>query len=385
MVPWARRLSPWGVDVLLGLAVTLALSVVIASEQGGQQRPDAVAYLWAVGLGALMLMRQRFPRLVLGLTAFGLFAYYAAGYPAVGVAVPVAAALFSAAEAGRLVAALTTAATVVTVSVSFRLLEGQEVAYVLGYDLVPHLTLMAAAVALGDSLRSRRASQAQQREITELTARQYAREVERRAQHERLDIARDLHDSIGHAVAVISLHSDVAREALGRDELASARALDLIKEASRQAMRELRRTVTLLRTPGEPAPTPGALTDLNSLTRPAQDAGIQVETEIRLPERPLPLTVERAAYRIVQEAVTNVIRHSGATRLRITLTAAGDTLRVEVVDNGSGNGSGHEPARQGRGLPGMAERARALGGALTARREPSGFTVRADLPLPEGT
>ncbi|WP_084958450.1 sensor histidine kinase [Thermoactinospora rubra] len=371
------RIPPRGVDALVGAGVTLAVSVVISAGQGGRQHPDALAYVWAAGLGALMLIRRHHPRTVLALSALGLFAYYAAGYPAVGLAVPVAAALFSAAEAGRLRAAVVTALTVVGFSLLFRLLEGQDAAFVVGYDLIPHLALMAAAVALGDGVRSRRSQQAQQRQIAELTARQYAQEAERRVHAERLAIARDLHDSIGHTVSVISLHADVAREALSRDQAAVADALGLIRDAATRTMRELRRTVALLRTPGEPPRSSASLSNLESLADTARAAGIAVETAVSVPGR-LPDTVDAAAYRIAQEAVTNVVRHSAATRLSITGRVEGGALHLCVADDGTA-----VPAAvpMGHGIAGMSERARSLGGTLTARREEGGFVVRAELPL----
>ena len=391
-----RSLPSWGADALLGLGVTVLVSVVISAGQGGRVDSDAPAYLWAVGLGALMLVRRRYPRIVLAVTGLGLFAYYAIGFPAIGLALPVAAALFSAAETDHLIAAIVTAVTVTVVSVFFRLLEGQEPTFVIGYDLVPHVTLMAAAIAFGDSLRSRRTVQARQREVARLTERQYARDAERRVHAERLAIARDLHDSIGHTVSVISLHTDVAKEALAGerpDPRAATDALDLIRQAATGTMRELRRTVALLRTPGESGRTALlSVRDLSAVTDPAGATGLAVELDIDLPGR-LPQTVDAAAYRIVQEALTNVVRHARATRVLVTARLArlddSDWLRLAVVDNGAGTAhsagrpsapeaSAHEP---GHGIAGMTERARALGGTLTALREPDGFAVRADLPV----
>lgn len=391
--PGARspRLSPWGVDALLAVAVATVLSAVIAAEQGGRQAPDPLAYLWALGLGALMLVRRRYPRLVLLVTALGLFTYYAAGYPAIGLAVPAAVALFSAAEARRLIAAVATAVTLVVVSLFFRLLDGQDVAFVVGYDLVGHVALMAAAIALGDSVRGRRAERAQRAQIAELTARQYAQEAETRIQAERLAIARDLHDSIGHTVSVISLHTDVASEALETDRAATARALAVIRDTVGAAGRDLRRTVGLLRTPTEPAPTMVSIRNVDNLVAAARASGITVAIDVRLP-CDLPVTVDAAGFRIVQEAVTNAVRHSGATDLTIGVWVEEGALRLRIADNGDGAPGGPTgptgPAGAaagevivGHGLAGMTERAAALGGTLTARREGHGFVVAASLPL----
>ncbi|MEU4539128.1 histidine kinase [Streptosporangium sp. NPDC023825] len=398
-----RRLPPWAVDALIGAGVTLIVSVVISAGQGGRQGPDAIAHLWAVGLGALMLVRRRHPVAVLAVTALGLFAYYAAGHPAVGLAVPVAAALFSAAEFGRLVHAVVTATVVIAVSLFFRLAEGDDFSFVVGYELAGHILLMAAAIALGDSLRSRRNAQAGARRIAELTAQRYRQEAGARLHAERLAIARDLHDSIGHTTSVISLHADVARESLGRDESQTRAALDLIKSTTIRTMGELRRTVALLRTPDEDARSVVSLSSVGTLRENAAAAGIEIDIEMRVTSE-LPATVDASAFRIVQEAVTNIVKHSRGTRARITALDDGAVLRLSVVDDGpgqvrdsgpdhgSGSGDGHgdgdgvglgdgHGVGPGHGIAGMRERAETLGGTLTAGRESAGFAVRAVLPL----
>src|SRR5699024_5864534 len=130
-------------DLLLGVVVTIVMVAVISIEHGGREEPDAVAYLWAFGLGALMLARRRFPVVVLLVSVLGLFAYYAAGYPAVGVAPPIAAALFSAAEFGRTTWAVAAGGVALTASVVFRLAEGQARSLV-GYELAGQVLLVAA-------------------------------------------------------------------------------------------------------------------------------------------------------------------------------------------------------------------------------------------------
>ncbi|MFF5111964.1 sensor histidine kinase [Streptosporangium sp. NPDC000509] len=372
-----RRLPPWAVDALIGVGVTLVLSIVISAGQGGRQSPDPIAHLWAVGLGALMLVRRRHPTAVLAVTALGLFAYYAAGHPAVGVAVPVAAALFSAAEFGRLVHAVVTATVVIAVSLFFRLIEGEDFSFVVGYELAGHVLLMAAAIALGDGLRSRRTVQAGARRIAELTAQRYRQEADARLHAERLAIARELHDSIGHTTSVISLHADVARESLGHDEARTRAALDLIKSTSTRTMSELRRTVALLRTPGENPRSVLSLSSVGSLRETAAAAGIDLDLEMRVTTE-LPATVDACAFRIVQEAVTNIVKHSRGTRARVVALDDGAVLRLSVTDDGPGQGP---DSGAGHGIAGMRERAETLGGTLTAGRESTGFTVRAVLPL----
>ncbi|WP_232327586.1 sensor histidine kinase [Herbidospora yilanensis] len=351
---------------------------MISSRQGGTKEPDALAYLWAAGLGALMLARRQHPRAVLLVSAFGLIAYYVGGYPAVGVGIPLAAALFSAAEAGRLTSAIVTASAVLALSLVFRLLSGQSASYVLGYDLATHVASMAMAIALGDSVRSRRVQRRQQREMTVLLARQHEQESESRVREERLAIARELHDSIGHTVSVISLHAEVAREAAPSGHPALDTALQRIKEASSASMRELRTTVGLLRSAESAGPKSVSLSDLTTVLDTARSAGFDVEERVEVESGTLPRTIDAAAYRIIQEAVTNVVRHAQASRVSVLVAVNGGRLRVTVADDGAPPA---KPRRGGHGIAGMTERATALGGSLRTRHGADGFVVDAHLPL----
>ncbi len=400
-----RGIHPWVTDVLIGAGVAITVSVVITANQGGRQEPDPVAYLWAVGLGALMLARRRYPVVVLAVSVLGLFAYYAAGYPAVGLAVPVAAALFSAAELGRLTAAVVAAAVVTVVSVAVRLAEGQDFSVVVGYELAGHVLLIGAAIALGDSVRSRRAAQADARRIAELTAERYRHEADARLQAERVAIARDLHDSLGHTTSVIALHADVAREAVGRDDTAVRSALDLIRSTATRSMTDLRRTVALLRSRDDGRRTVVSLANLDTVTGAATAAGFDVDVDVEVGAE-LPSPVEAAAFRIVQEAVTNVVKHSAGSRVHVQVRQDDARLTLSVSDDGADrstiaradrgtavHASGSNTARAGstaahsdrstagHGIAGMRERAQALGGTLTAEHRGTGFVVRAALPL----
>ena len=144
----------WVPDSLLSIVVALVIAIVISADQGGRQDPDAIAYLFAGMLGALMLVRRRFPVAVLVITMFLIFTYYMLDYPAIGLAVPVAAALYSAAELGHLRAAVVVSLILIVVSASARIEEGQAISYLIGYELISTVALMASAIALGDSTRS---------------------------------------------------------------------------------------------------------------------------------------------------------------------------------------------------------------------------------------
>lgn len=377
-----QQVPDWLLDALLGVAVTLVIALVISSDQGGRRSPDALAYLLAGGFGALMLLRRRLPVLVLVATMLLLFAYYTLGYPAIGLAVPVAAALYSAAERGRLAAAIVVSVILVVVSTYFRLLEGEPVAFLLGYELVSAVTLMGMAIALGDGARSRRALRAEQEHTAQLIAQEHAYRAEQRVQEERLRIARDLHDLIGHSISVISLQSHVAEEALGRDDEQVRQALAHIQAASSATMRELRATVKLLRSPaGEhPERSLSSLAHLSQLIENARASGLQVDVQIEGDIGGLPAAVDAAAYRIIQEALTNTIRHAAATRVELAIEVDSNTLRLRIADNGAARGE----LTWGSGIAGMNERARLLGGSLSVQTRPSGgVEVTAALPLKE--
>lgn len=371
----------WVLDLLLGVTVTLVIAIVITADQGGIQDPDAIAYLFACAFGALMLLRRRFPVAVLVVTTLLLSAYYILDYPAIGLAVPVAAALYSAAEFGRLAAAIVVGLLLVIASTYFRILDGEAIAYLLGYELIPTVTLMAAAIALGDSTRSRRALRAEQEQTARLIAQEHASLAEQRVQAERMRMARDLHDMIGHSISVISLHAGVAREAIGRNEEEARQALSHIRAASSEAMRELRATVKALRHPasGHGDRAVASLANLSGLVDSATASGLTVDIQIEGDVSGLPARVDTAAHRIVQESLTNVIRHAGASRVTLAIAVDAQELRLQLTDNGATPLASVTP---GDGIAGMRERARLLGGALSVQPRPSGgLEVTATLPL----
>lgn len=377
------QVPAWLLDLLLGIAVTLVIALVITADQGGRQRPDLLAYLFAAGFGGLMLVRRHFPVVVLVGTMFLLFAYYALGYPAIGLAVPVSAALYSAAELGRLQPAIVVSLLLLIVSTYFRVLDGQSLAFLLGYELISAVTMMAAAIALGDSTRARRALRAEQAQTAQLIEQEHAYRAEQRVQAERVRVARDLHDVIGHSISVISLHAAVACEVLGHNDDDARQALTHIRAATTETMRELRATVKLLRNPDGEQPDRAltTLANLTTLVNQAQASGLQVDVRQSGDLTQLPATVATAAYRIVQEALTNVIRHANATAVVITIAVAARALQVRISDNGRTAPATVVP---GSGLVGMNERARLLGGTLCATPEVTGgFTVEATLPLEE--
>ncbi|GAA1805651.1 sensor histidine kinase [Luedemannella flava] len=223
--------------------------------------------------------------------------------------------------------------------------------------------------------RNRRSYLAELRARVAAAERNKEEEARRRATDERLRIARELHDVLGHHLSLINVQASAALHRPDPDR--SEQALTAIKQTSRETLRELRAALDALRQDGESptAPAPG-LAHLDELVAAAGQAGVDIRTELA-ETRPLPPEVDLAAYRIVQEALTNVRRHAGATSAVVRVRPDRDDVLVEVDDDGTG-----VPGAPGTGILGMNERARALGGSLTTGPGPDGgFRVRARLPL----
>jgi signal transduction histidine kinase len=244
---------------------------------------------------------------------------------------------------------------------------------------------MAMGILLGEVLRGRHAY-ARQAELRAREAERVQQEMaQRRVIAERLQIARELHDVLAHTVAVINVQAGVAAHVIDRQPEQARAALVHIKDASRDTLQELRALVGVLRDgdgPGPRAPTAG-LDALDDLLASVRAAGLTVAVERCGDQRPLPATVDLAAYRIIQEALTNVIKHAGPARVCVALHRRPDRLEIAVT-NERGPRLPLPSDRSGHGLAGMRERAAVLGGSLDAAPRPDGgFEVRATLPVAE--
>jgi signal transduction histidine kinase len=240
--------------------------------------------------------------------------------------------------------------------------------------------LVAAAVWLAAVVLGRRARRAGE---LEARAAGLEREREERARAaavaERARIARELHDVIAHSVSVMTVQAGAARVLLDEAPGRARESLRAVEETGRQALAEMRRLLGILRHEGGPslAPQPG-LADLEALVEQARAGGLPVELAVEGAREPLPPGVDLAAYRIVQEALTNARRHAGPARARVTVRYGGGALGLEVADDGSRASGG---AGDGHGLVGMRERVALYGGELQAGPRPGGgFAVRARLP-----
>ncbi|MER5361859.1 sensor histidine kinase [Streptomyces sp. NPDC002785] len=285
---------------------------------------------------------------------------------------------------GFIVATCTRRASIVAVAVSFTVqfmvIGGFTHGDNLAVNGVIALLTMAASCMVGLLSRERREHAVALR----------SQEVAEAVTAERLRIARELHDMVAHSIGIIAIQAGVGSRVIQTQPAEAREALRAIEATSRETLSGLRRTLVALRqadlgaaTSGQAplAPAPG-LADIERLAAATADAGVRVDVRRIGEQRPLPADIDLSAYRIVQEALTNVVRHAGTGRCRVAIRYGDKELSVEIVDDGRGvtdNGSAH-----GFGIVGMRERAGLLHGHLSAGPRPEGgFRVAALLPLPE--
>jgi signal transduction histidine kinase len=348
-----------GSDAPLALAIVLALATCLPFALGDRVALASVLGVEA-GLVACVLVFRAYDASV-GILAIVLF--------------------LAALEGDRRRALIVGAATAFVLALTLVLL--QTTGHGLEAGTAIRVLLVLVALVLGDALRSRRALGAARRDRAAREQHERERHARERRARERLAIARELHDTLAHALVAINVRAGVATH-LGSDRQ-DAGALAEIKQVSAQALRDLRGTLDLLRDGGEESrwlPAEG-LEELPQLLAGVGSAGLETRSHVELDEVAVPAPVSQAALRIVQESLTNVLRHAGASRAEVNVSASADMLAVEVIDDGRGglNGSG---AGAGHGLRGMSERVLALGGELSAGPlEPRGWRVFAQLPIGE--
>jgi signal transduction histidine kinase len=372
---------PTRIDALLGVATFCVVAAAVAVE-GGRAGQAALGYAFAVGFAALPLLARAWPGPALLAAALCMVGYYALGLAPIGLAAPVAAALYVAADRGALWWAGLTGAALLAVSVLARLIEGDDAAFVLGSDFGSQAALILAVIALGDSSRSRRTLRAEMARRAAAAAEDRRREAARQVEAERLRIAREMHDTLGHAMSVVTLQSAVAQEALEDHVPERARgALDAIQSAGASAMAELRATLGILRAgSGVREPSPG-VDRLPALIERVSGSGLPVDLRVHGDVGGLPAVVGTTAYRVVQEALTNALRHARATHAQVAVHVTGSALTLEIVDDGRGAPADPDNGN-GQGLRGMAERVTLLGGRVEfGTAATGGFRVYAHLPL----
>lgn len=378
------RWSRWAhSDALLAAGVTVVTVVgttLAARHQHAQRDLDVWGYLLLVAGGACLLGRQRWPVGVLAGTFAATFGYLWLGYPGGPLWLPLIVAFGSALILRQRVAAYTAlvagfvAATWLDSAIRGK--PGPGIGVVLG--LAAWLLVLAAVSELiryrGELRRAARRQEAEARR-TELES------ARRRASEERLDIARELHDVLAHSISMINVQAGVALELIDERPEQVRESLTTIKQASKDALVEVQAVLGALRQSGERAATAPApsIADLDRLVSGARAAGLDVRLRLSGDARPLPAGTDLAAYRILQESLTNVVRHADASMVQVNVGYSPRELTLEVVDDGSARGT---TSNGGSGIAGMRERAVALGGELsTGRAFTGGFRVRARLPL----
>jgi signal transduction histidine kinase len=235
-------------------------------------------------------------------------------------------------------------------------------------SVAPVAAWVAAPLAVGFTVRVNREQAAQKRRD----------EARRQADAERLRVAQEVHDVVGHGLAAINMQAEIALHLLAKGDSDATGALTAISRTSRESLDELRATLGAVRR-GEDdrSPAPG-LARLDALVDRTRAVGVPVSVDVDGPVTGLPAAVDLAAYRIVQESLTNVLRHAGTATAAVRVRVAGADLTIEVSDTGRGG----PPANGGHGLAGMRERVAALGGSLHAGPRPEGgFAVTATLPV----
>jgi signal transduction histidine kinase len=365
-------------DVALALAVAVVqIAGTTGAAQGQHEREplDALAYLLLAAGPAALLVRRSHPVAVYAFVFCATLAYAVIGYPQGPIFLSLLVAFF----------------TVVTTGHRLPAIVGLAAGYV-GFLWLPYLLDREPAPSLGGILGlaawllvllSAAEFVRVRRERAVEAARIREEEARRRASEERLRIARELHDALGHHISLINVRAGVALH-LNEPLPEQARsALDAISQASKEALTELRSVLDILRQSDEQtswSPTP-SLTRLDNLVSRAAGAGLKVKTETVGEVRPLPYGVDVAAFRIVQEALTNVARHAGRATASVQIAYRPGDLTVQIDDDGRGPA---QPARpgSGKGILGMRERVAALSGELEAGPRPGGgFRVRARFPL----
>ncbi|WP_328945976.1 sensor histidine kinase [Streptomyces sp. NBC_00250] len=369
---------PWRSTVLIAVVV-MAGTGFAARNQPDREALDALGRALLLLGAAPLLFRHRWPvPVVFGVAAVTL-GYLVAGYPYGPVFVMVAVACFAAVVHGHRTAAawalgLLWAGHLLLSHWLYRWLPpagdgpapwGQE---------LPAAAFAFAVLAVSETVRVRREQRAQLRADRAAAER-------RRADEERLRIARELHDVLAHSISVINVQAGVGLALLDSDPEQARTALTTIKAASKEALGEVRQVLDTLRTRGDAprAPAPG-LDRLPELVEQAAAAGLTVTVATTGPRADLPPGADLAAFRIVQEALTNVVRHSGSRTARVRVGYGSGRLDLTVDDDGPATGT--EAGGSGNGLAGMRERAAALGGTIEAGARPDGgFRVHAVLRL----
>jgi signal transduction histidine kinase len=383
---WRRwRASPAG-DVAFAVVMTAVIVAGTYGEAHPSQPTDKIvsghpvphtpagAFLLIAVAGLVLAGRRRYPLTTLAASTSAVATFSLLGYVNGAALLLPTAALYAVAKTGTVRRAVTAAGVTLMALMGATAAANPFGVTGGGFDLIPGL--IAAALSAGLAVNNRRAYIASIQARAEDDAR-------RRVDEERLRIARELHDVVAHTMATINVQAGVAAHVFAQQPDAAAAALQAIKIASKDGLRELRAILNVLRRADETdtaAPAPG-LAQLDALVASSTRAGLATSLTLTGDVQPLPPEVDLAAYRIVQESLTNAIRHAGPATATVSLTYGDAELQIDVVDTGHGAPATASPGT-GHGLIGMRERAASVGGAVAAGpARQGGYQVAARLPL----
>lgn len=390
------RLPALAGDLLLAAFVTvMQVQGTIARNEGEPVlRPlsdlGSLGYALLIVSGLVIAVRRRWPVAVFGVTVACSLVYYVLDFPDGPGWLALFIATYTLTERGDGRRSLILAGVALAVLAPVWLVAAADVEprAAIGWVFFRiGATVMSAA--LGESVRSRRVIAAEAVARAEQAERTREEEARARVDEERLRIARDVHDTVAHAIAVINVQAGVTAHVLDQRPDQARKTLEEIERTSSRALDEMRTILGVLRDDHDGrGPQPG-LAQIDDLAERARQAGLEIALDAPPASPEVPSAVGGAVYRIVQESITNVLRHAGPTQVRVRLSYDAESVAVRITDAGPGadSVSGHRPgsAPPGRGLLGMRERCHLLGGDLAAgRTTEGGFEVTARLPLVPG-
>jgi signal transduction histidine kinase len=390
-----QRLRHPGALAIDGFIAVVLLGFMAAQLAGahrleaGQHPATPLAYLLAVLICAPFLTHRKWPLPSLAVCLAALLVYSVGRYTAYPGLSIFALTFGITLHSSRRLALVTVIASAVALTVAL----GVQPPAVrsLSTWIDSELGVVVAWLA-AENLRNRRARWAELNTRAERLERERVAEARRAVTEERLRIARELHDVVAHSMSVIAVQSAVGHHVMDSQPGAAKHALAAIEATSRSALTEMRRLLGVLRQDGEPAgslvPAPG-LADLTPLVAQVQEAGLNVWVQVDGERGQVPPGVDLSAYRIIQEALTNVIKHAGRATAHVQVSYRPGAVRLDITDDGAGGRPAIAPGTPfstGHGIIGMRERVAVFGGEFAAGPRPEGgFRVFACLPIPEQT
>ena len=392
-VGWWRRLRPILLEGLLMLAVAAAIDLRISASAHADDQRTAVGYLFGPLIAIGLPLRRERPLLALGYPLVVLFVYHAADNPGISPALALAVPVHYAAYAGRMWWAVAASGLAVVVATGVSLAEDRGTVEYLLTQRILEAALLAVLVLLAETRRMRALEARRSSRESERLAREKEVEARQGLAEQRVQIARELHDVLAHTLAAATVQAAVAADTMDDDPVTSRGAIEAVRQACREARSELAAAVGLLRADeaiGRPStdtrlgPVAG-LGKLEHLLAQARRSGLDVSLRREGAAVSLPPAVDLTAYRVIQEALTNVVRHSAAGSAEVVLTFTRESLGLSVHDSGPPAprlGEVGKSGPGGYGLLGMRERVSAIGGELAAASDGSGgFQATARLPL----